>query len=227
MKAKNNLRVRVNTHRFSSFIAFGAGSVLLAFSFLTTLNAQTKRPKPAPTLPEVVSRDSDNVRKTKVEDVREVVDKSDVVKLTKQAPKSTRENSDGTTKKQKKLLLYLDLLTRTEQRAGALQKQLYELIEKQNSLNTRIKQLEYLLRPEAIISATNLTGSLNPESLRDQRKKTLELEKSNLESLLQNLDSRRGSLEESVRKADILVEKIRVRFDKIIDDALNEDFENL
>jgi galactokinase/mevalonate kinase-like predicted kinase len=60
-------------------------------------------------------------------------------------------------------------------------------------------------------------GSLRPEEIRDQRKKSLEAEKKNLESLLTQIQTTRTSLEENVYKADFLVEKVRLKLDKDID----------
>lgn len=195
--------------------------------FLIKVNAQTSKPTPTPELPVVVSRDSDLDRTTRIikePEANEIVRNGETIKLPKNNTPTT-EKTDAISQKQKKMMLYLDLLNKVEQRAANLQKQLFDLLEKQNSLNTKIKQLDYLLRPEVISSQIALTGSLRPEDLREQRKQSLELEKENLESLLQRLNARRSSLEESVRKSDILVEKIRVRFDKILDEALAEDEE--
>lgn len=197
--------------------------------FSVKINAQKPKPTPTPDLPVVVSRDSDLERNDRIDkepEVNEIVRNGQTIKLPK-TNTSTTEKTDTTSAKQRKMMLYLDLLNKVEQRAANLQKQLFDLLEKQNSISTKIKQLDYLLRPEVISSQTALTGSLRPEDLREQRKKSLELEKENLEVLLQRLDSRRAGLEESVRKADLLVEKIRVRFDKILDAALSEDEELL
>ena len=125
------------------------------------------------------------------------------------------------------MLLYLDLLTRTEQREASLQKQLFDMLEKRNSLNSKIQQLENQMRPESIRSATALTGSLRPENLREERKQALTLERDSAMNLLQRVDSRITSLEISVQKAEALVERIRLRFDKVMDDALTEEEQQL
>jgi len=122
--------------------------------------------------------------------------------------------------KQKRLLLNLDILSRAESRAESLRKQLFEMVEKESSVQTRLEQIRYDARPEIIERATAFVGSMRPEEIRDQRKKSLEAERKNLESLLTQIQTSRASLEENVSKADFLVEKVRIKLDKDIDDAL-------
>ncbi len=130
------------------------------------------------------------------------------------------DNKPEADAKEKKLLLSLDILTRAEQRAESLQKQLYEVIEKENAVKMRIEQIVYDMRPEMIDRNAAFAGSLRPEDVRDARRKSLENEKTNLESLLTQIQSNRTKLEQSVERADFLVEKIRLKFEKEIDDAL-------
>jgi hypothetical protein len=125
--------------------------------------------------------------------------------------------------KQKRLLLNLDILTRAETRAESLRKQLFELIEKENSIRTKLDTIEYDLRPEMIERQSALVGSLRPEQIREARQKSLESEKRNLESLLIGIQATRTSLEQNVQRADQMVEKLRAVLEKDIDDALNEE----
>ncbi len=222
------LNVKLNRRLFLSALVF-----MFSFLFFTQINAQTTRPSPTPRqdIPQVVSRDDDLTNRPDEADVNEIsesIDSSDTVNLPRQnstnPPKE--ESTEITTKKQKQMMLYLDLLTKTEQRAAGLRQQVFEMLERQNETNAKLKQTEYLLRPEVITSATALSGSLRPEDLRDQRKATLELEKANLEATLRQIEASRSNLEENLRKAELLVERIRLRFEKAVDDALNEDEEN-
>lgn len=135
-------------------------------------------------------------------------------------------NKNQYDEKQKRLLLNLDILTRAESRAESLRKQLFEMIEKENSIQTRIEQLSFNSRSEEIDRSIAFVGSLRPEELREQRKKSLEAESKNLQSLLIQVQTNRAALEDSVQKADFLVEKIRLKLDKEIDDALADDIEN-
>lgn len=131
-----------------------------------------------------------------------------------------------TDEKQKRLMLNLDILSRAEQRAESLRKQLFELIEKENTVKTRIGQISFDARPEIVERSTALIGSLRPEDVREARRKSLDAERQNLETLLTQIQINRSSLENSLQKADALVEKIRLKFEKEIDDVLEEETEN-
>jgi chromosome segregation ATPase len=134
---------------------------------------------------------------------------------------STQKNEYD--EKQKRLLLNLDILSRSEQRAESLRKQLFDIIEKESSVKSRLDQLTYDSRPENVERSAAFAGSLRPEELRDQRKKSLDAERKNLEALLRQIQNNRAVLEQSVEKADLLVEKVRTRMEKEIDDALAAD----
>ena len=124
--------------------------------------------------------------------------------------------------KQRRLLLNLDILTRAEQRAESLRKQLFELVEKENTMKTKLEMIEYDSRPDVIERQVSFAGSLRPEELREARRKNLEAEKRNLTTLLLDIQNTRLNLEQNVQKADQLVEKLRAVLEKDIDDALNE-----
>jgi len=125
--------------------------------------------------------------------------------------------------KHKKLLLNLDILTRAEQRAETLRKQVFDLMEKENTTRAKVGQIDNDLRPESIDRTVAFAGSLRPEELRSTRKKTLEAEKANLENLLVEIQRNRANLDQSVQKADALVEKLRARLEKEIDAALDDE----
>lgn len=125
--------------------------------------------------------------------------------------------------KQKSLLMNLDILTRTESRAESLRKQLFEIIEKESSTQARLEQIKIDSRGEIIDRSVAMMGSLRPEEIREQRRKSLEAEQRSLESLLIQIQTNRTSLENNVQKADTLVEKVRARLDKEIDDALADE----
>ena|GEM_PF-566749 len=124
--------------------------------------------------------------------------------------------------KQRRLLLNLDILTRAEQRAESLRKQLFELVEKENTLKLKLETIDYESRPETIEKTIAFVGTLRPEELREARRKNLEAEKRNFSNLLIDIQNTRVNLEQNVQKADQLVEKLRAVLEKDIDDALNE-----
>lgn len=133
-----------------------------------------------------------------------------------------KEDKDA---KQKRLLMNLDILSRAEQRTETLRKQLFEMIEKQNTIQARLEQIAYDSRPDVIERYAATIGSLRPETVREARKNTLESEKRNLESFFTQISTARAMLEQNVEKADMMVEKLRLKLEKEIDDAL-EDKEN-
>ena len=204
-----------------------------------TLPVVQPTPLPQQTVPTIVSRAEDyqNENQTFVTEIPQTqaeaetldqrVDKfNDSIKEIKSRVKSLESSQKNEyDEKQRRLLLNLDILSRAEQRAESLRKQLFELVEKENSLRTRLEQIEYDARPEIVDRAAALSGSLRPEEIRDQRRKSLEVEKRNLESLLSQIQTSRTALELNVQKADSLVEKVRFKLEKEIDDALAEDKE--
>jgi hypothetical protein len=125
--------------------------------------------------------------------------------------------------KQKRLLLNLDILTRAEQRSESLRKQLFELIEKENTTRTRLDQIEYESRPEMIERSAQMVGSMKPEELRDARRRSLEGEKRNLTALLDEIRVARENISANLLRADQMVERLRERLEKDIDDSFFAD----
>ncbi|MEO8573638.1 MAG: hypothetical protein ABI481_06685 [Pyrinomonadaceae bacterium] len=128
--------------------------------------------------------------------------------------------------KQKRLLLNLDILSRAEQRSESLRKQVFEMIERENSIKTKLDSLEYDLRPEVLERSTALIGSLRPEEIRASRRNSLQSERTNLQNLLSEIQRTRSSLESGLVRADALVEKLRNKFEKEIDTALEDEPDN-
>ena len=122
--------------------------------------------------------------------------------------------------KQKRLMLNLDILTRAESRAETLRKQLFDMIEKENLYTAKLDQIDTDIRPESIERSVAFAGTLRPEELRSMRKKSLDSEKTNLQTLIAEIQRTRANLDQNVQKADILVEKLRVKLEKEIDEAL-------
>lgn len=136
--------------------------------------------------------------------------------------KSNKKDPD---EKQRRLSMNLDILTKSEQRADNLRKQLFEMIEKESSIRTRVDQIDNDMRPETLERSLAIVGSLRPEQLREQKRRSLELEKANLQVLLTEVQKNRNNLEQNLLRADALVEKLRLKIEKEIDDALTEDDE--
>ena len=229
-------------NRVGSRIAFVLGLVLV-FSVLGT-DAQTRKKKKttktpvtagAPKTPQpeplVISRaedfpdDGNPTPKPEVTPTPTTSESSnayitDLENRIRSLESDKKKDSDA---KQKRLLLNLDILTRAEQRSETLRKQTYDLLEKESDIRAKMDRIEYELRPESIDKAVAFAGTLRPEELRANRRKSLESEKSNLQSLLTEIQKTRSNLELTLERSDILVEKLRTKLEKEIDTALDDE----
>jgi hypothetical protein len=135
----------------------------------------------------------------------------------------SRDANDGSSSNvQKSIALNLELLTRAEQRADMLRKQLIELIEKETSLRVRQVQIEEDMRPENIERSLNVIGTTRTAELREARRRVFENERRGVESLLnQTLQSRR-QLEEDVKQADTMVSRLRERLFPLIEKEIDK-----
>lgn len=124
--------------------------------------------------------------------------------------------------KQRKLLLNLEILSRAEQRAETLREKLFALTERENTIKSELEQVEYDSQDDVLNRSLAVMGSMRPEELRDQKRRSLQNKKTNLTNLLQQVQSNRAGLEENVVKADMLVEKLRLKLETDIDNALND-----
>ncbi len=127
------------------------------------------------------------------------------------------KQNDSSSNSLKRISTNLDLLTRTEERAGVLRKQLIESIEKETALKSRLTQIDEEMRPENIERTMSGIGTTRTAELRDTRRRVLENERKGLESLLLLSTQGRLRLEEDVRQADQLVSRIRQRLFPLID----------
>ncbi len=220
--------------RYGSLALFAA----IAFSSVSAVSAQNPRstPKPLATPPrvltaaEIISRadelfDRPIVQPVEDQDVNPAAENAEIKDLTERI-KKLEADRDAAAKKadpdevQKRMLLNLDILTRAEQRSESLRKQLFEMIEKENTVRSRLEQLQFEMRPEMIERTLQLAGSMKPEEIRENRRKSLAAERTNLEALLTEIQSTRGSVNASLQRSEILVEKLRAKLEKDIDDAL-------
>lgn len=130
--------------------------------------------------------------------------------------------SDLSNDKQNRIALNLDILSRAEQRAEVLRKQLFDLIEKETSLKSRLMQIEEDLRPESIERALSLVGSTRTPELREVRRRILENDRKGFESLLNQTTQSRIRLEDDVRQADALVSRLRQRVLPLIEKEIDK-----
>lgn len=124
--------------------------------------------------------------------------------------------------KPNRLALSLELLARAEERAGILRKQLIETIEKDTSYRSRLAQIDEEMRPENVERVLSGVGTTRTSELREVRRRSLDIEKRGLESLLVLATQSRARLDEDVKQADALVSRLRQRLLPLIDRELEK-----
>ena len=220
-------------------------AVLLAFTSFadgqtrkkrtTASRAQVVQMPPAPTTePVIISRAEDYpaddvVLSPAIQTALRTADQTDtnpdektITELTDRIKALEAAQKDDYDQKQKRLSMNLEILIKAEQRAESLRKQSFEMFEKENTIKTRLDQIENDLRPESIDRSVAFVGSLRPEELRAARRKNLEAERTNLQNLLTEVQRTRSALETNVQKADQLVERLRVKLEGDIDTSLED-----
>lgn len=208
----------------TSFVKnLGLFLILSGFILFTAndLFSQIAKPTPAKVLPEIISEDNNpelEIEYIAEENKSETPAKS---KITNNQTSSANAEKLNTDEKQKRLLVSLDILMKTEERAENLRKKLIEMIEKEAEITNKLEAIEYNLKPEILEQSTAIYGSLRPEEIRDQKKLNLQSEKTSLESLRKQVQANRRNLEISITKADLWVERVRETFEKQIDKALD------
>lgn len=230
---KQNLDRRV-------FAVAAAMMMLFVFSFSADAQSKSKTARPKPTATptpvpldgaQIISRAADQAEPTvlvaqpETKQADESIDPNvqKIKDLSTRVKKLETAKADPYDEKQKRLLLNLDILTRAEQRSESLRKQLFDMIEKEASVKTRLDQNETDSRPEIISRAATFSGSMRPEEVREMRKKSLDAERQNLLGLLTEIQTTRASLAANLAKADALVDKLRTKLEKDIDDSFKDD----
>lgn len=120
------------------------------------------------------------------------------------------------------LLLNLEILTKAEDRLDNLRKQHFGMFEKEGELQAKLAMIENDMRPEAIDRAVAFAGTLRPEELRDNRRRNLTAEKTNIERLLSEVARNKSQLETSIVRAEALVERLRVALESEIEGSLGQ-----
>ena len=135
---------------------------------------------------------------------------------------AAQARAGGADENQRRIANSLDLLSRAEQRAEALRKQLIELVEKETAFRTRHTQLEDDMRPDSIDRSITFIGSTRTPELREIRRRVLENERRGVELLLAQTSTARARLEDDVKEADLLVFKLRQRILPLIEREIDK-----
>jgi hypothetical protein len=128
----------------------------------------------------------------------------------------------STNDKQQKILAGLQILNEAEQRLGTLQKLQIDLTEKQIPARARLTQIDQELRPESIDRSATFLGTTKTEEFRENRRRSLETEKRDLQLLLTQLDNTVAQIRSEVNEAQSLVARLRRKFLPIIEQQLND-----
>lgn len=124
--------------------------------------------------------------------------------------------------KQNPIAQNLDILSRAEQRAEGMRRQLLEITEKETSYRTRLMQLDEDMRSDSIDRSLSGVGTTRTPELRDLRRRQLDNERKGVELLLGQASVNRVRLEEDVKQADFLVTRIRQRLFPLIEKELDK-----
>jgi hypothetical protein len=225
-------------------IAVVCATVLLGLvSFVSDADAQRRKtgsakpaatPTPTRTSPEVISRadqyidENGNVRTLEIpvpedrpadepmETSTSVEDLDQRIKTLESKGKNDRDE------KQRRLALNLEILTKAEQRVESLRKQYFDMIEKEAKIQERLDTIDIDIRPDSIERNVAFAGSLRPEVLREARQKTLAAERTKLQTLLAEVQKNKANLDLNIQRADSLVERLRIKLEKEIDEALGD-----
>ena len=114
--------------------------------------------------------------------------------------------------KQQRLVMGMELLSRSEQRVVTFQKAQIELTEKYNATRNRITQVEIELRPRNITNSTTYAGTTETEELRESRTKRLQSERTSLTQLLASIQTRLTQTSDDLRDAQGLAYRLRMTF---------------
>jgi hypothetical protein len=120
------------------------------------------------------------------------------------------------------LAVNLDILSKAEQRAEVMRRQLLEMTEKETAYRTRMMQLDDDMRPESIDRALSGIGTTRTPDLRDLRRRQLDNERRGVEILLNQASASRVRLEDDLKQADLLVARIRQRLLPLIEKEIDK-----
>lgn len=169
-------------------------------------NADTPQPKKART-PTRSSSDTEDMQQT-------ITTLSNQVNRLNDRLSQMQEND--------RYLLDMERLTRAEQRAEGLRTQLIDVQTKIADLQSRLDQIEYMLKPENIDRATQGYGTVHPEEARDARRRQLERDKANVQVQLSILETSKIRLESAITNADAEVDMLRAKLNQQREQNANE-----
>lgn len=110
--------------------------------------------------------------------------------------------------KQQNLLLAFEILNRAEQRLEILQKFQIELTEKQGDFKNRLTQVEQNMTPEGLDRGVAFLGTTQTPEIKENRRRTLEAERSSLRQLLLQINQNLADTASEVNDAANFVKRL-------------------
>ena len=107
----------------------------------------------------------------------------------------------GPSERQKRLMLGLEMLVRTEERVSNFQKLQIDLVEKLNENRGKLAQVEVDLRPRSIDRSLAFEGTTETQELRDSKRTKLLAERTSLTALLTQIQTTLNETVESLNDA--------------------------
>ena len=109
--------------------------------------------------------------------------------------------------------LDMERLTRAEQRSESLRTQQIDVESKLADLQSKLEQVEFMLKPENIERAAGF-GTVHPEEARESRRRQLENERARVQAQIRILEVSRTRLETAVRTVDAEVDSLRNKIER-------------
>ncbi len=113
------------------------------------------------------------------------------------------------TDRQQKLLLGYEVLNRAETRLEILQKFQIEMTQKDGEVKTRLSQIEESLMPGSVERDTAFIGTTKGDELRENRRRTLDTERRNLQTLSAQINRNLQQNASELRQAENFVQTLR------------------
>jgi hypothetical protein len=107
----------------------------------------------------------------------------------------------GPSERQRRLMLGMEMLVKTEERISNFQKLQVDLVEKQNENRGKLAQVEIDLRPRNIDRSTAFEGTTETQELRDSRRLRLLAERTSLTGLLTQIQTTLNETQDSLSDA--------------------------
>jgi hypothetical protein len=188
-------------------LVLGAMVVSLSFSYAHPSTLHELNSPPAFSLNEPQDPSTKTTRAESPEQMRNTIKRltSDVERLRRRVSELEKTCEVGTLR---------DRLTKEEQRAEDLQRQLVGVGEKEVGLQTRMDQVNEQLQPENL-DQLQVYGSTRPEQIRETTRNRLNNEKMRLQSQLDQIQQSKTRLQSSLSASDMIIQRLRLQLQNV------------